>query len=140
MFDWIPIAFWSETSRLLCGALWYWSIDAGGPHLRRTAQARRPDFLFSQQRHEVTGWDRWVPGFHDYLHAAFVISLTFHSAGACAAEMVTATVFTVAARLGLDAASVLIVSDRLPSRRRIGAEALAEAEQRAGALAAAALS
>jgi hypothetical protein len=69
-------------SNVVIFALWYWSIDAGGPHLRGTAQAKRPDFLFSQQRHEVSGWDRWVPGFHDYLHAAFVISLTFHSAGA----------------------------------------------------------
>ncbi|HYS97633.1 MAG TPA: hypothetical protein VEM94_04475 [Candidatus Dormibacteraeota bacterium] len=63
-------------------ALWYWSIDSGGPQLRGTAKAKRADFLFSQQRHEITGWDQWVPGFHDYLHAAFVISLTFHSAGA----------------------------------------------------------
>jgi uridine phosphorylase len=61
------------------------------------------------------------------------------AAGAWAVEMETATLFTAAARLGLEAATVLIVSDRLGSRCRIGATALAEAEQRAGALAAAAL-
>ena len=63
-------------------ALWYWSTDSGGPDRRGTAAAKRPDFLFPQQRHEIHGWEQWVPGFHDYLHAAFVISLTFHSAGA----------------------------------------------------------
>jgi len=63
-------------------ALWYWSIDAGGPQVRGTTKEKRADFLFSQQRHEIGGWEHWMPGFHDYLHAAFVISLTFHSAGA----------------------------------------------------------
>jgi hypothetical protein len=63
-------------------ALWYWSIDSGGPQVRGTEKVKRSDFLFSQQRHEIGGWEGWVPGFHDYLHAAFVISLTFHSAGA----------------------------------------------------------
>ena len=63
-------------------ALWYWSTDAGGPDVRGTAKARRPDFDFPQQRHEIHGWQGWTPGFHDYLHAAFTISLTFHPAGA----------------------------------------------------------
>lgn len=54
-------------------------------------------------------------------------------AGAIAVEMETATLFTLAARLGLEAASVLIVSDLLePARVRIGTEALREAEQRMG--------
>ena len=69
-------------SNVVIFALWYWSIDAGGPHLRGTPNVHRADFLFSQQRHDISGWDGWVPGFHDYLHAAFVIHLTFHSAGA----------------------------------------------------------
>jgi hypothetical protein len=59
-------------------ALWYWSTDAGGPDVRGTAKARRPDFDFPQQRNEIAGWEGWVPGFHDYLHTAFVISLGFH--------------------------------------------------------------
>jgi hypothetical protein len=63
-------------------ALWYWSIDAGGPDRRGTAAEKRPDFDFPQQRQQIRGWEHWVPGFHDYLHAAFVISLTFHPAGA----------------------------------------------------------
>jgi uridine phosphorylase len=61
------------------------------------------------------------------------------AAGARAVDMETATVFVLAGRLGLEAAGALVVSDLLDSRRRIGAEALAEAGQRAGALAASAL-
>jgi hypothetical protein len=60
-------------------ALWYWSTDAGGPHLRGTPKAKRPDFEFPQQRYAIHGWEGWVPGFHDYLHTAFVISLGFHA-------------------------------------------------------------
>ncbi len=63
-------------------ALWYWSTDSGGPDARGTPAARRPDFEFPQQRNRIHGWEDWTPGFHDYLHAAFVISLTFHPAGA----------------------------------------------------------
>ena len=57
-------------------------------------------------------------------------------AGAIAVDMETATLFTLAARLGLEAASVLIVSDVLePTRIRIDPGALREAEGRMGNLA-----
>jgi len=60
--------------------------------------------------------------------------------GALAVEMETATLFALAARRGLEAGSVLIVSDIvLPIRRRIEPEALRAAEHGAGALAAGAL-
>ena len=61
--------------------------------------------------------------------------------GALAVEMETATLFALAARRGLRAGCALIVSDTvLPSRRRIDAEALHDAERRLGELAVAALS
>jgi len=60
-------------------ALWYWSTDAGGADVRGTVKAKRPDFDFPQQRNEIRGWEGWIPGFHDYLHAAFVISVGFHA-------------------------------------------------------------
>jgi DeoD family purine-nucleoside phosphorylase len=61
--------------------------------------------------------------------------------GARAVEMETATLFALAARRGLRAGSALIVSDSvLPSRRRIDADALHDAERRLGELALAALS
>jgi DeoD family purine-nucleoside phosphorylase len=60
--------------------------------------------------------------------------------GALAVEMETATLFALAARRGVSAASLLAVSDvLLPERRRIDPEGLADAERRMGELAAAAL-
>jgi DeoD family purine-nucleoside phosphorylase len=60
--------------------------------------------------------------------------------GALAVEMETATLFALAARRGLRAGCALIVSDTvLPSRQRIDAEALHDAERRLGELAVAAL-
>ncbi|MGI8411144.1 MAG: purine-nucleoside phosphorylase [Solirubrobacteraceae bacterium] len=62
------------------------------------------------------------------------------AAGALAVEMETATLFTLAARRGLSAGSVLVVSDVvLPNRVRIDPETLAKAERQMGELAARAL-
>jgi purine-nucleoside phosphorylase len=55
------------------------------------------------------------------------------AAGAQAVEMETATLYALAARRGVAAAALLIVSDLvLPERERISAEALREAEHRMG--------
>lgn len=55
------------------------------------------------------------------------------AAGALAVEMETATLFALSARRGLQAASLLIVSDLiLPTRTRIDPEALQRAEHQAG--------
>ena len=60
----------------------------------------------------------------------------WRSAGAVAVEMEAATLYALAARRGVQAAAVLIVTDLLlPARRRIEAEALHEAEHRLGELA-----
>ena len=62
------------------------------------------------------------------------------AAGAMAVEMETATLFALAARRGLQAGCVLIVSDvLLPTRRRIDADALRDAEHQLGELALGAL-
>jgi uridine phosphorylase len=61
-------------------------------------------------------------------------------AGAAAVEMECATLFTLAARRGVQAAALLIVSEsRLASRAHIDPDALHAAEHRAGELALAAL-
>jgi DeoD family purine-nucleoside phosphorylase len=61
-------------------------------------------------------------------------------AGAAAVEMECATLFALAAKRHVQAAALLIVSDRLvPTRARIGAQELRAAEHRAGELALAAL-
>jgi DeoD family purine-nucleoside phosphorylase len=62
------------------------------------------------------------------------------ASGALAVEMETATLFALARRRGIEAGSVLAVSDvLLPGRRRIDSERLRESERRLGALAAEAL-
>lgn len=62
------------------------------------------------------------------------------AAGALAVEMETAALFALAARRGLQAGSLLIVSDLLlPSRQRIEEDRLRAAEHRLGELAARAL-
>jgi uridine phosphorylase len=62
------------------------------------------------------------------------------TAGAAAVEMETATLFALAARRGLQAGSLLLVSDLLfPRRLRIEPDPLQDAELRMGALALAAL-
>lgn len=66
---------------------------------------------------------------------------TLRDAGAQAVEMESATLFALARRLELQAGSVLIVSDLIfPRRTRIDQDSLIEAEQRAGELAAQAMS
>jgi purine-nucleoside phosphorylase len=70
----------------------------------------------------------------DELQASWV------TAGAAAVEMECATLFALAAKRDVQAAALLIVSDRLvPTRARIEAEELRAAEHRAGELALAAL-
>jgi DeoD family purine-nucleoside phosphorylase len=62
------------------------------------------------------------------------------AAGASAVEMESATLYALAARRGLQAAALLIVSDQLrPERVRISSDALTEAEHRMGELAVRAL-
>jgi hypothetical protein len=70
-------------SNVLVFALWYWRLDAGGPH-GRDARAGHPDgaFLFPQMTMEPQpGADsdatRWSPNFIDYLFLAFNTSTAF---------------------------------------------------------------
>jgi DeoD family purine-nucleoside phosphorylase len=76
----------------------------------------------------------------DLFYGASGAEQQWSAAGALAVEMETATVFALAAGRGLQAASLLIVSDLIhPKRTRIATEALREAEHWMGALAAEAL-
>ncbi|MBV9926055.1 MAG: DUF1345 domain-containing protein [Acidobacteria bacterium] len=68
-------------SNVLVFALWYWRLDAGGPHGRDS----RPDhlegaFLFPQmtlQSQPDEDDERWSPNFVDYLFLAFNTSTAF---------------------------------------------------------------
>jgi len=70
-------------TNVLVFALWYWRLDAGGPHARdeRDTPANGA-FLFPQMTmlrrvEEATGQRRWSPQFVDYLFLAFNTSTAF---------------------------------------------------------------
>jgi hypothetical protein len=61
-------------------ALWYWEVDRGGPFARMPEhehEEERPDLLFPQMTADIPGWERWVPGFTDYLFVAFTAATAF---------------------------------------------------------------
>lgn len=74
-------ALWS--TNVLVFALWYWRLDAGGPHAR-DSRFGHPDgaFLFPQMTMPVsekkaTGQLAWSPNFIDYLFLAFNTGTAF---------------------------------------------------------------
>lgn len=64
-------------TNVLVFALWYWHLDAGGPHQRdRAAKYSSDSFLFPQMTmssHQLAecGQATWSPSFMDYLFLAF---------------------------------------------------------------------
>jgi len=74
-------ALW--TTNVLVFALWYWRLDAGGPH-GRDSRLGHPDgaFLFPQmtmppEEKIAAGQHTWSPNFVDYLFVAFNTSTAF---------------------------------------------------------------
>ena len=70
-------------TNILVFALWYWRLDAGGPH-GRDSRFGHPDgaFLFPQMTMEPAtkkkaGQHGWSPNFFDYLFLAFNTSTAF---------------------------------------------------------------
>lgn len=70
-------------TNILVFALWYWRLDAGGPH-QRDKRAGHPDgaFLFPQMTMgedalKDSGQENWSPNFVDYLFLAFNTSTAF---------------------------------------------------------------
>ena len=64
------------TINVIAFALWYWTLDRGGPAARGLTRHTRPDFLFAQ----MTLGDppgSWSPGFVDYLFLAFTNATAF---------------------------------------------------------------
>jgi hypothetical protein len=71
------------TANILVFALWYWRLDAGGPH-GRDSRLRHVDgaFLFPQMTmlpdaKAAAGQETWAPNFIDYLFLAFNTSTAF---------------------------------------------------------------
>src|SRR5215831_5746764 len=83
-----PITLMRSAAALWCTnvlvfALWYWRLDAGGPHDRDVRLTHEDGaFLFPQmtmsleERHAI-GQARWTPSFMDYLFLAFNTSTAF---------------------------------------------------------------
>ncbi len=60
--------------------VWYWEIDRGGPFARAPEHVRteeRADLLFPQMTVDLPGWQKWLPGFTDYLFVAFTAATAF---------------------------------------------------------------
>lgn len=64
------------TINIVAFALWYWSLDRGGPAARGLTKRCKPDFLFSQMTLADED-DPWSPGFVDYLFLAFTNATAF---------------------------------------------------------------
>ncbi len=67
-------------TNILVFALWYWRLDAGGPHEREHAEGPiKSAFLFPQMTRPETDEDGrpWSPHFVDYLFLAFNTSTAF---------------------------------------------------------------
>lgn len=70
-------------TNILVFALWYWRLDAGGPHQRdRRAQHSEGSFLFPQttmtpEALKQAAQENWSPEFIDYLFLAFNTSTAF---------------------------------------------------------------
>jgi uncharacterized membrane protein len=58
-------------------AVWYWSIDGGGPAQRHREEHVSEDFQFPQMNSEGKTTRVWSPGFLDYLFLAFNTSTAF---------------------------------------------------------------
>lgn len=64
-------------TNIIAFALWFWSIDRGGPQSRGLTTRRDPDFLFPQMSMTDAHYRDWSPGFVDYLFVAFTNATAF---------------------------------------------------------------
>jgi uncharacterized membrane protein len=70
-------------TNILVFTLWYWRLDAGGPHLRDKRPAHTdgaflfPQMTMSEDAKTAAGEDKWSPNFFDYLFLAFNTSTAF---------------------------------------------------------------
>jgi uncharacterized membrane protein len=76
-------AFSLWATNILVFALWYWRLDAGGPHQRdKRSEHAEGSFLFpqmtmSEEALREAGQQDWSPDFVDYLFLAFNTSTAF---------------------------------------------------------------
>ncbi|UDL87025.1 hypothetical protein LGH82_17555 [Mesorhizobium sp. PAMC28654] len=66
---------WS--TNVIVFALWYWSIDRGGPASRGLVPNSTVDFLFPQMAMNIDRPKDWSPGFVDYFFVSFTNATAF---------------------------------------------------------------
>lgn len=64
------------TTNVIAFALWFWSIDRGGPASRGLVEHPTGDFLFPQMTLDQVK-NTWSPGFIDYLYLSFTNATAF---------------------------------------------------------------
>lgn len=64
------------TTNVIAFALWFWSIDRGGPASRGLVEHPTGDFLFPQMMLDQVK-NVWSPGFTDYLYLSFTNATAF---------------------------------------------------------------
>ncbi len=62
-------------TNVIAFALWYWSIDRGGPASKGLTTVEEDDFLFPQMT--IRACHNWSPGFTDYLYLSFTNATAF---------------------------------------------------------------
>jgi hypothetical protein len=83
-----PVALMRSAASLWCTnilvfALWYWRLDAGGPHLRGSRTTHEdgsflfPQMMMTPEARRANGQTNWSPGFVDYLFLAFNTGTAF---------------------------------------------------------------
>jgi hypothetical protein len=91
-------------------AVWYWEIDRGGPFARAPEHEReveRADLLFPQITADIPGWERWLPGFTDYLFVAFTAATAFSPTDTMPLSSRVKTLMTVQSAISLLAVAVV---------------------------------
>lgn len=94
-------------TNILVFALWYWRVDAGGPHQREIAGAHvKGEFLFPQMTmdetlRKQTGMEDWAPGFVDYLFLAFNTSTALSPADTGALTRMAKVLMMIQATISL---------------------------------------
>ncbi|MDQ2893628.1 MAG: hypothetical protein M3R64_11155 [Pseudomonadota bacterium] len=63
-------------TNVIAFALWFWSIDRGGPAARGLSKKEVDDFLFPQMTLGTRSAD-WSPGFADYLYVSYTNATAF---------------------------------------------------------------
>lgn len=64
-------------TNVIAFALWFWTIDRGGPAMRGLSGKRGMDLLFPQTTTPGLAPEGWMPGFVDYLFVSFTTATAF---------------------------------------------------------------